>query len=110
MLLHYSTSFEQVIVFWSMKESFCYYVAFEKVIRSYAAKICQCKFNTLMLGKKIFWRYYVDIELVNGHRVGRKSVHMFKFSAIEVTLNKKMTNQMKVSLSHCSADICFTKI
>ena len=92
-----------------MKESFCYYVAFEKVIRPYATKICQCKFNTLMLVKKI-WHYCVDIELVNGHRVGIKSVHMFKFSAIEVTLNKKMTNQMKVSLSHCSADICFTKI
>ena len=66
----YSTNFEQVIVSRSMKESFCYYATFEKVIRPTATRICLCKFNTLTLEKKVLWRYYVvDFELINGYIV-----------------------------------------
>ena len=41
----------------------------------YPTRICQCKFNLLMLEKKVFWRYYaVDFELINRPRVGIKYV------------------------------------
>ena len=56
----YSTNFGNVIVF---------------LCRPYPTRICLCKFNLLMLEKKVFWRYYAaDFELVNGHRVGIKYV------------------------------------
>lgn len=46
-----------------------------------------------MLEKKVFWHYYVELEQINGQRVGIKiCVHLFKFSAIVVTLSKKNCN------------------
>ena len=68
----YSTNFEHVIIYRSMKESFLLLYC---LCRPYPTRICLCKFNSLMLEKKVFWRYYaVDFKLANGHRVGIKYV------------------------------------
>ena len=68
----YSTNFEHVIICRSMKESFLLLCC---LCRPYPTRICLCKFNLLMLEKKVFWPYYaVDFKQANWHRVGIKYV------------------------------------